>query len=102
MSRDRQIREMAFDIIKATSPLGVKDLTKQFDYKTVATELYEVWGWRRASEVARELIAEIDNALHDMAMEYYDAGHPEYFAVCEMVHHKVIAPIEKKYTEGGE
>lgn len=34
-----------------------------------------------------------------MAMEYHNAGHPEYFAVCEMVHHKVIRPIEKKYTE---
>ena len=35
-----------------------------------------------------------------MAMEYHNAGHPENFAVCEMVHHKVIAPIEKKHTEG--
>ena len=49
------------------------------------------------SEVAREIFAEIDNALHDMAMEYADAGHKTYFAVCEMVHHKVMRPIEKKY-----
>lgn len=51
------------------------------------------------SEAARKIVAEIDNALHDMATEYANAGHPEYFAVCEMVHHKVIRPIEKKYTE---
>jgi hypothetical protein len=50
-------------------------------------------------KLAREIIDEMDNALHDMAMEYHNAGHPEYFAVCEMVHHKVIRPIEKKYTE---
>lgn len=51
------------------------------------------------SEVASEIFAEIDNALHDMATEYANAGHPEYFAVCEMVHHKVMRPIENKYTE---
>ena len=51
-------------------------------------------------EVAREIFEEIDVALHNMAMEYVGAGHMTYFAVCEMVHHKVIRPIEKKYTEG--
>lgn len=99
MTEEKQIEALAFDIVKATSPLGVKDLTKQFDYNTVATELYELYGWRKASDVAREIIAEIDNALHDMAIEYDNAGHPEYFAVCEMVYHKVIRPVEKKYTE---
>jgi hypothetical protein len=50
-------------------------------------------------EVAREIIREADTALHDMAHEYINAGHPEYFAVCEMVYHKVIRRIEKKYAE---
>ena len=63
-----------------------------------AKYLVENKGYRKASEI----IAEIDDALHDMAIEYYNAGHPEHFAVCEMVHHKVIAPFEKKYTEGKE
>lgn len=44
-----------------------------------------------------KIFEEIDHALHDMAMEYHEAGHPAYFAVCEMVHHKVMRPIEKKY-----
>lgn len=67
-----------------------------------ASVLYNA-GYRKASEVAREIIKEIDDALHDMATEYHKAGHPEYFAVCEMVHHKVIRPIEKKYeSEVGE
>lgn len=52
------------------------------------------------SEAAREVLAEIDNRLHDMAMEYANAGHKEYFAVCEMVYHKVLRAVEKKYTEG--
>lgn len=51
---------------------------------------------------ASEIFEEIDNALHDMATEYTNAGHTEYFAVCEMVHHKVMRPIEKKYTEEGK
>ena len=50
------------------------------------------------SEVAKEIITEIDNRLHDMAMEYANAGHKSYFAVCEMVHHKVVRKVQKKYT----
>ena len=46
---------MAFNLIMATSPLGVKDLTKQFDYKTVATDLYELYGWRKASDLEAEI-----------------------------------------------
>ena len=66
---NKQIEEMAFDIIKATSPLGVKDLTKQFDYKTVATDLYEIYGWRKQSVVAREIFAEIEQfAIHDQTL----------------------------------
>lgn len=65
----------------------------------IANEIYKA-NYRKASEVAKEIFEEIDNALHDMAVEYANAGHPEYFAVCEMVHHKVIRPTEKKYTEG--
>lgn len=47
---NKQIEEMAFNLIMATSPLGVKDLTKQFDYNTVAKDLYELYGWRKQSE----------------------------------------------------
>lgn len=50
MSREKQIEEMAFNLIMATSPLGVKDLTKQFDYATVAKDLYELYGYRKQSE----------------------------------------------------
>ena len=54
-------------------------------------------GYRKISDIAKEILKEIDDALHKMATEYADRGHPTYFAVCEMVHHKVIRPIEKKY-----
>ena len=94
MNKDEQIEEMA-DIIFKTSPIPS---VWRSDAVRFAENLYNA-GYRKASEVAREIIAEIDDALHNMAVEYHTAGHPEYFAVCEMVHHKVMRPIEKKYAE---
>lgn len=88
-----QIDEMASDIV---SLIRSKNLSL-----SLAALLHHK-GYRKATEVAREIITEIDNALHNMAMEYHNAGHSEYYAVCEMVHHKVIRPIEKKYAEEGK
>ena len=48
--KENQIKELSFNLIMATSPLGVKDLTKTFDYKTVATDLYEKYGWRKHAQ----------------------------------------------------
>lgn len=93
---DKQIEEMARAMCFQRESCAVTSCTKvNCETTWLAENLYNA-GYRKASEV----ITEIDNALHDMAMEYHAAGHPEYFAVCEMVHHKVITPIEKKYTEG--
>lgn len=50
----------------------------------------------------KALFAELDETLHNVAMEYADAGHMDYFAVCENIHHKVLRPVEKKYTGGSE
>lgn len=99
MYKDKQIEEMA-KIICGSHNNGAcvfnhEPCDLNCSANGEAIKLYDS-GYRKASEV----ITEIDNALHDMAMEYHAAGHPEYFAVCEMVHHKVITPIEKKYTEG--
>ena len=90
MNRDKQIEEMAFNLIMATSPLGVKDLTKQFDYKSVATDLYDLFGWRKASDVAREIMQEVRQALLNMVLknamgENYDIENR-------------FAELEKKYT----
>jgi hypothetical protein len=71
------------------------------DYEWAA-HCVQMAGYRKASDVAREILREVDNALHDMAMEYLAAGHRNYFAVCEVVHHKVVRPIEKKYESEGE
>lgn len=96
MNRDKQIDEMANIIaLKAFEQAHLIDGDENLA-DIVATDLYEK-GYRKASEVAREIITDIDDALHKMATEYANAGHPEYFAVCEMVYHKVIRSIEKKY-----
>lgn len=106
MSREKQIEKMAkvfcsdygkCDRCNLSNPECETPCTVYDDCEA----LYKA-GYRKASDFARNIVAELDNALHDMAMEYHNAGHPEYFAVCEMVHHKVIRPIEKKYTEDGE
>lgn len=95
--RDKQIEEMA-NIIFESSPIPS---VWRSDAVRFAEVLYNA-GYRKASDVAREILSEIDNALHDMAMEYANAGHKDYFAVCEVVHHKVVRPIEKKYESEGE
>ena len=96
MNRDKQIEEMAKNVCHLDRTCD--ECMTSFECKVYAKRFYNA-GYRKASEVAREIIAEIDDALHNMAVEYHTAGHPEYFAVCEMVHHKVMRPIEKKYAE---
>lgn len=66
---NKQIEEMAFNLIMATSPLGVKDLTKQFDYNAVAKDLYELYGWRK--QIEGEWIAKNPMIRSPLARNYY-------------------------------
>ena len=88
-----------------TGRIGTTDwLTKNISKEQLAKEKAKAVAEHEAQfkrNVAREIIEEIDDSLHKMATEYVDAGHPIYFAICEMVHHKVIRPIEKKYESEG-
>jgi hypothetical protein len=95
--KDKQIEEMA-EFLYNNRPWP--ELWEE-DAQDIAKVLCSA-GYRKASDVAREILREVDNALHDMAMEYLAAGHRNYFAVCEVVHHKVVRPIEKKYESEGE
>ena len=70
---NKQIEEMAFNLIMATSPLGVKDLTKQFDYETVAKDLYELYGWRKQVE-GEWFIPEYEYLACSECGEYYYTG----------------------------
>ena len=62
--------------------------------------LYDA-GYRNAEEVsketAKEILSEIDNDLHDLAISYADKGHKDYYDICKYVHLKVISKITKKY-----
>ena len=116
MTKEKQIEEMAFDIIKATCPLGVKDLTKQY-YKTVATDLYELHGWRKASEVASEIFEEIEQEIK-LALDSNYKARGKLLRKFPQEHNEIfmgslngkidalrgiddfIVELEKKYTEG--
>lgn len=77
---NKQIEEMAFNLIMATSPLGVKDLTKQFDYETVATDLYEQYGWRKLPEN----IGEFSDGYHTFN-ELYHHRAVLFSVICNMM-----------------
>ena len=86
----------------AIDKMPTADVVPKSEVNKWVRECEELQGWliELEKEVVTEIFEEIDNKLHDMAVEYHNAGHPEYFAVCEVVHHKVIRQVEKKYTEG--
>ena len=46
-------------------------------------------------DTAKEILQESENLLHECAMEYANAGHKDYFGVCEVISHKVIRKIAK-------
>ena len=90
MKLNKHIRELAEEILQEYT-----SCYSEADEDYLAKMLKNKFG-----EVVREIFEEIEKALHGMAMEYIKAGHPAYFAVCEMVYRKVLRPVEKKYTEG--
>lgn len=87
MSRDKQIEEMANIIaLKAFEQAHLIDGDENLA-DIVATELYEK-GYCKASEVAREILAEIEKIIE------VDKEGEAKFNVRELF------KIEKKYTEG--
>lgn len=106
MSREKQIiEEMAFDICKIR---GVSDDEdggclkcrhhEDCLYQEMSWGLYNA-GYRKQSDLAREIIADFDEELHKLAERYYEQGKIDYFTLCEVIYNLVIAKIKKKYTE---
>lgn len=93
MTKQEQIEEIAKVVISAV--IGANSTP----IKEFLNNLYDS-GYRKAEDVrketAKEILDEIDNALHDLAM-CYAKGHKDYYAVCEYVHLKIIGKIAKKY-----
>ena len=99
MSRDKQIEEMAKDILKC----GCVGTCLECEYATLAEDdcacidvkiaegLYNA-GYRKASDVAEEIFAKIEKILK--TAEKYLYCNPSLASVNE-----VIAELKKKYTE---
>ena len=95
MSRDKQteIREMANDyyeaMLKARGTLGSMNEGAPIWY---AKELYAK-GYRKASEVADEIFAEIDRMI-------YKVLNDRHYIMGDMCYE--VAELKKKYTEEGK
>lgn len=93
-TKQEQIEEIARVVIGAAISAGSTPI------KEFLNNLYDA-GYRNAEEVsketAKEILSEIDNDLHDLAISYADKGHKDYYDICKYVHLKVISKITKKY-----
>jgi hypothetical protein len=89
MSEDKQIFEMAMLISEGARP-AVED----------ADALYNA-GYRKASDVAREIFEEIDEELGGLMNTYHKS---QRFSDADVIRYArcVIAELKKKYTEGGK
>ena len=73
-------------------------VTKQDrDYWKNKTEILGNKLKQTRKETAKEILSDAEKELHKVAMEYANAGHKTYFAVCENIYHKVIRPLAKQY-----
>ena len=92
MSRDKQIEEMA----KAVCHLDrtCDECMTSFECKAMiyAKRFYNA-GYRKASEVAREIFEEIDRMI-------YKVLNDRHYIMGDMCWE--VAELKKKYTEGGE
>ena len=62
-----------------------------------ADELLTAKGIEQAvKDTEKEILQEVENLLHECAIEYANAGHKDYFGVCENISWKVIRKIAKE------
>ena len=102
MSRDKQIEEMAKIICAPTAnkgncdKCGFKRHCSKFDD---ATDLYNA-GYRKASDLAEEIFAEIE-ATSSYSVDECN-GRQIYSTKIYTISALKLAELKKKYTEGGE
>lgn len=56
-------------------------------------------GYRRASDVAEEIFAELEVNLHNLARLYLACDLTENFGICDSIYEQAILPVKKKYTD---
>lgn len=92
MDKEKQIKELAKD-------LGIAfQISQTTNFGNVAEILVNA-GYRKSSDLAKELMEKLDSKLNELAMEYANAGHKSYFAVCEVIYHKVLKTVFKEYEK---
>ena len=107
MERDKQIEEMAKAIEQAR--IKATDTTNSMNYGFgvwYAKELYNA-GYRKASEVAEEIFAEIEKAIASLEYKakcrYTHIPVDTMTEVCNWLLHEIVpnrlAELKKKYTE---
>ena len=92
MNKEKQIEEMRY----LADELG-KAISTEYEKRVLADErkleeALKANGWRKASEVAREIFEEIENIA---ILNGYISVKDFY------TEHPLIAELKKKYTEGG-
>ena len=65
--------------------------------KVIADYLYDA-GYRKTSDVTKDIFKDIDHMLLMMFEEYVSLGCRDYSAVIEIIYRK-LRVLEKKYTE---
>lgn len=99
MTNEKQIEEMAKDLAKHSFFYNGGCM---MNYSLTAKLLYNA-GYRKASDVAREIFAEIDKILDNYHSACLPAGAIEAYTYYEGGLGDAIAELKKKYeSEGGE
>ena len=98
MSRDKQIEEMATKMLIEVNRAG-----NEISFKKLATDLYNA-GYRKASEVAEEIFAEIENTLKAILalLQFSYMDNHQTIQCKENCYNDMlgyIAELKKKYTE---
>ena len=112
MSREKQIEEMFFDVVKAfnyardfCTEQGGCDICekrkyeKNCDFISVPEYLYNA-GYRKASEVAEEIFGEIE-ATSSYSVDECN-GRQIYSTKIYTISALKLAELKKKYTKGGD
>ena len=92
MTKEKQIEEMARNLEEHTC-------MSQFQAEIASRMLYQL-DYRKASDVAEEIFAEIEVVLNIMFEEHAMLGHTDYNAVVKAIWRKLCVELKKKYTEG--
>ena len=94
MSRDKQIEEMARilceDCAKDPLPCILIETTKMCDSVFEQVEALYNAGYRKASDVAREIFEEIENCFFEELVGCTEA---------KLIDEEMFAELKKKYTE---